>query len=182
LIVKGISSRALAKYISKKDIKKGARPKDITALNNDIELYSNIISLMSSEILFYPMETVLHRIQLQGTRTIIDNLDSGCTVIPILTSYEGAVDCYVTTVTQEGFSGLYKGFGAMLLQFTAHIAVIKLSKWIITQIAELSSDKPPKKVQEFYNLEPANLSQQQPNSATISRSTSYVSSLQDELS
>lgn len=183
MVVKGVSSRVIAKYISKDTIKKGARPKDITALNNDIELYSNIISLMSSEILFYPMETVLHRIQLQGTRTIIDNLDTGCTVIPILTSYEGAIDCYVTTVTQEGFSGLYKGFGAMVLQFAAHIAVIKLSKWIICQIAEVCSDKPPKKVQEFYNLESQKLQNSTGvDSTTISRSTSYVSSIHDELS
>lgn len=81
----------MGRYISKYEEKKGARSKDITSINNDIELYSNIFSLISSEIVFYPFETIMHRIQLQGTRTIIDNLDSGTTVVPILTSYEGSV-------------------------------------------------------------------------------------------
>ena len=30
-----------------------------------------------ADSLLYPLETVLHRLHLQGTRSIIDNLDSG---------------------------------------------------------------------------------------------------------
>lgn len=180
VVVKGISTRIISKQINRREEKKGARPRDLTAMNNEIELYSNIISLITSEIIFFPFETILHRIQLQGTRTIIDNLDSGIQVVPILTSYEGAIDCYLTTVQSEGFGGLYKGFGAMLLQFAAHLAVIKLSKWIINQISEICSDKAPPKVSDFYNLEPATLSLSQQHASTVSRSLSYVSSLNDE--
>jgi solute carrier family 25 protein 46 len=66
-------------------------------------------------------------------------------VIPILTSYEGARDCYVTTVQQEGVAGLYKGFGALILQFVAHVAVIKLTKIVLIEISNLlrSARKPP---------------------------------------
>lgn len=183
MVVKGVSTRMMAKYISSTQIKKGAKSKDITNMNNDIELYSNIISLMSSEVVFYPFETILHRLELQGTRTIIDNLDSGVTVVPILTNYEGAIDCYMSTVQSEGFGGLYKGFGALILQFASHILVIKLSKWIIGQVEQIMSDKPPPKVSEFYNLD-ANSSIKQQNSGidstTISRSISYVSSLAED--
>jgi solute carrier family 25 protein 46 len=77
VIVKGISTRLLSKHYQKKEEKLGAKSKDLTAINNDVELASNLVSLVLSEILFYPFETILHRIQLQGTRTIIDNLDSG---------------------------------------------------------------------------------------------------------
>jgi solute carrier family 25 protein 46 len=199
VIVKGISTRILSKHYQKKEEKLGAKSKDLTTINNDVELASNIISLIVSEVLFYPFETILHRIQLQGTRTIIDNLDTGKTrsacffeydddtvmksilgtqVVPILTSYEGAFDCYITTIQSEGVSGLYKGFGALMLQFAAHLAVIKLSKWVFTQIAEICSEKAPTKVTEFYNLEPTSISQQQ--CSTLSRSLSYVSSLNDE--
>lgn len=66
----------------------------------------------------------------------------------------------------------------MMLQFAAHLLVIKLSKWIINQIAEICSEKAPTKVTEFYNLEQASLSQ--PQGSTISRSLSYVSSIHDE--
>ena len=53
---------------------------------------------------------------IQGTRTIIDNLDTGASVIPILTRYDGPVDCWLTIVREEGRCGLYKGLGALLLQ------------------------------------------------------------------
>lgn len=152
---------------------RGARSRDIETQNQDIEIYSTLISLMTTEVLFYPFETILHRIQLQGTRTIIDNLDSGYSVVPILTSYEGAVDCYKTTIATEGVTGLYKGFGAMILQFVAHVAVIKITKWIVTQITEVCSNKPPPKVAEFYNLEETRNSVNE--SATISRSLSSLS-------
>ena len=32
----------------------------------------------------------------QGTRSIIDNLDTGTSVVPILTRYEGVADCFST--------------------------------------------------------------------------------------
>lgn len=88
---------------------RGAKPKDFENDAQNIEIYSTFLSIMSTEVLFYPFETILHRIQLQGTRTIIDNLDSGYSVVPILTNYEGASDCYRTTIATEGVSGLYKG-------------------------------------------------------------------------
>lgn len=41
----------------------------------------------------------------------------------------------------------------MVLQFAAHFAVIKLTKWIVTQVMEVVANKPPVKVAEFYNLD-----------------------------
>lgn len=88
------------------------------------------------------------RLHLQGTRTIVDNLDSGSSVIPILTNYRGALDCYDSTITQEGVSGLYKGFGALTLQFFAHWALIKLTKIIVTEISMLLRPSPKPKIVE----------------------------------
>ena len=34
----------------------------------------------------------------QGTRSIIDNLDTGTSVVPILTRYEGVADCFSSLV------------------------------------------------------------------------------------
>ncbi|XP_019532938.1 mitochondrial outer membrane protein SLC25A46 [Aedes albopictus] len=178
LFVRGISTRIMCRRVTFFEEKRGARTRDFTAQSQVIEVYSTMISLMTTEIIFYPFETILHRIQLQGTRTIIDNLDSGYSVVPILTSYEGVVDCYRQTIATEGVSGLYKGFGAMLLQFAAHVAVIRLGKWIITQISEIMSNKPPPKVAEYYNLDAKNSG----GSASMSRSISGISSLSEELS
>lgn len=79
------------------------------------------------------------RLHLQGTRTIIDNLDTGYEVTPILTSYSGIGDCYRTTLQQEGVPGFYKGFGALVLQFAAHVAVIKIAKVMLTELGRLLS-------------------------------------------
>lgn len=106
--------------------RRGVRPKDNEAEYQNIEIYSTLISLMSTEILFYPIETILHRIQLQGTRTIIDNLDSGYSVVPILTSYEGAADCCRSTIATEGISGLYKGLTAHSFSFPLHTMWLSL--------------------------------------------------------
>nr|XP_014094565.1 solute carrier family 25 member 46 [Bactrocera oleae] len=173
LVIKGISSRIMRRRIQQAQERKGAKYKDDTLENQNVEIYSNLISMLTTEVIFYPFETILHRIQLQGTRTIIDNLDNGYAVVPILTNYQGAIDCYRTTVAAEGFSGLYKGFGSIVLQFAAHIAVIKLTKWVVTQITEVISSRPPQKVMQYYNLDRGLIS----NSTTISPSLSTNSEL-----
>ncbi|XP_054287055.1 mitochondrial outer membrane protein SLC25A46-like [Macrosteles quadrilineatus] len=126
---------------------KGALPRDSFnhAAHQDIEITSSMFAVLGTEVVFYPFETILHRIHLQGTRTIIDNLDSGREVIPILTSYEGALDCYTTTVQSEGVCGLYKGFGALVLQCLAHYALIRVTKAVLTQASTFfrSSSPPP---------------------------------------
>lgn len=92
--------------------------------------------------------TYFDRLYLQGTRTIVDDLDTGREVIPVLTSYEGLLDCYETTISQEGVLGLYKGFGALILQYAVHWAIIKFTKVIVTKmcttIKPLLKPKPPK--------------------------------------
>lgn len=79
----------------------------------------------------------LFRLHLQGTRTIIDNLDDGLSVTPILTNFEGVIDCYNATIREEGICGLYKGFGALILQCLTYTSIIKLSKFIFTQVSVL---------------------------------------------
>jgi len=96
-----------------------------------------------ADVLLYPLETVLHRLHLQGTRSIIDNLDSaGIEVTPILTRYEGVGDCFSTILQEEGFSGLFKGFGAVMLQYTVHFLIIKFSSKMISQVAAVFSNPP----------------------------------------
>ncbi|XP_045538742.1 solute carrier family 25 member 46-like [Papilio machaon] len=106
-------------------------------LIEDINLKANIFSFITMEIIFYPIETIIHRLHIQGTRTIIDNLDTGTSVTPILTGYEGFMDCYNTTISKEGVSGLYKGFGALVLQLAAHLAIIKLTTIVVTEVSNL---------------------------------------------
>lgn len=41
------------------------------------ELIANFYGNMISDIILYPLETIMHRLLVQGTRTIIDNTDAG---------------------------------------------------------------------------------------------------------
>lgn len=120
----------------------------------DIELQSTLISMCAADIVFYPLETVVHRLHLQGTRTIIDNLDTGRCVRPLLTSYSGAFDCYRTIINNEGTLGLYKGFGALVMQFGMHFLLLKATKYILTEIGTILKpkakiDKTPQR--NYYN-------------------------------
>ncbi|CAD0202283.1 unnamed protein product [Chrysodeixis includens] len=106
-------------------------------LIQDISLKASIFSFIAMEIVFFPIETIIHRLHIQGTRTIVDNLDTGTSVIPILTGYEGFMDCYNSTIAKEGVAGLYKGFGALVLQLAAHLAIIKLTTLVVSEISNL---------------------------------------------
>lgn len=109
--------------------------------------------MCAADVVFYPLETVIHRLHLQGTRTIIDNLDTGRSVRPLLTGYSGAVDCYRTIISTEGPLGLYKGFGSLVLQFAVHFMVLRATKWILTELTSILRPKPVQKVppQSYYN-------------------------------
>lgn len=98
--------------------------------------------MCAADVIFYPLETIVHRLHLQGTRTIIDNLDNGRSVMPLLTGYSGAIDCYRTIVSTEGALGLYKGFGALVLQFGINFLVLKATKYILTEIGTMFKSKP----------------------------------------
>ncbi|CAG9566001.1 unnamed protein product [Danaus chrysippus] len=115
----------------------GNYSKSQNPLIEDINVKANIFSFVTMEILFFPVETIIHRLHIQGTRTIIDNLDTGTSVTPILTGYEGFLDCYSTTIAKEGVAGLYKGFGALVLQLAAHLAIIKLTTLVVSEMSNL---------------------------------------------
>lgn len=108
------------------------------------ELTANFVGFVVPEILAYPMETVLHRLYVQGTRTIIDNLDSGKDVVPLCTNYHGMLDCFRTIWREEGLGGFYKGFGALLIQILVHFLILKLTKIVYVQLSEDFKGKPPR--------------------------------------
>lgn len=107
------------------------------------EMMANFAGNLLADILLFPLETVLHRLYAQGTRTIIDNLDTGVDVIPISTNYEGFFDCFRSILMEEGISGLYRGFGALILQYALQAGLLKLSKYVFEKISkELNPPEP----------------------------------------
>ncbi|KFO22022.1 solute carrier family 25 member 46 [Fukomys damarensis] len=102
------------------------------------ELIANFAASLCSDVILFPLETVLHRLHIQGTRTIIDNTDLGYEVLPINTQYEGMRDCINTIKQEEGVLGFYKGFGAVIIQYTLHAAVLQITKIIYSTLLQNS--------------------------------------------
>lgn len=148
LAVRGITSRIM--HIRRKYSQeiRGAYSRDL--LLHNIELRSALVSTFVAEALFYPWQTVIYRLHLQGTRTIIDNLDTGRSVIPLLTGYSDARDCYNTIISTEGPLGLYKGFGAFLLEFTINTLIVRVIKWIVTELEMTVRPKIRDQSQQWY--------------------------------
>ncbi|OCT98545.1 hypothetical protein XELAEV_18010781mg [Xenopus laevis] len=103
------------------------------------ELIANFAASLCADVLLYPLETVLHRLHIQGTRTIIDNTDLGHEVVPINTQYEGLKDCINTIKREEGGLGFYKGFGAVVVQYTLHAIVLQITKIIYSSVVQTAS-------------------------------------------
>ncbi|KAM8792847.1 mitochondrial outer membrane protein SLC25A46 isoform 2-T2 [Eudromia elegans] len=100
------------------------------------ELIASFAASLCADIMLYPLETVLHRLHIQGTRTIIDNTDLGYEVLPINTQYEGMRDCINTIKREEGMLGFYKGFGAVIVQYSVHVAVLQLTKILYSALLQ----------------------------------------------
>ncbi|KAH8299269.1 hypothetical protein KR018_007739, partial [Drosophila ironensis] len=153
LVIRGVSSRIMRSRVTILQTKHEDKFRNEILEHQNAEIYANLIAMLTTEVIFYPFETIVHRLQLQGTRTIIDNLDNGYAVVPILTNYQGVVDCYHTTKFSEGIFGLYKGFGAMILQYVTQLTVLKLAKWIVSKIGEALSNRPPSRIIQYYNTD-----------------------------
>jgi hypothetical protein len=99
-----------------------------------IDALTQLTSRVGSLILLYPVETIINRLIVQGTRTIIDNTDNGIGVIPINTRYEGFWDCADSIRQSEGFFGFYKGLGSLLIDALFQFALLKMAKVVATRI------------------------------------------------
>ncbi|XP_077593462.1 mitochondrial outer membrane protein SLC25A46 [Stigmatopora nigra] len=96
------------------------------------ELAAAWLGSLVAEALTFPLECTLHRLSLQGTRTIIDATDGGAgggpLVLPVNTQYDGAADCARSIRRKEGPAGFYRGFGALTAQFALHGALLAAAR------------------------------------------------------
>lgn len=99
-----------------------------------IDAVTDLAAQMTAIIGMYPIETILNRLIVQGTRTIIDNTDTGYGVVPINTRYDGFIDCAQTILATEGVPGFYKGVGNLMIQAGLQYLVLKLIKAIAMRI------------------------------------------------
>ena len=140
---------------------------------------STFIGHLVADAALFPIETVLHRMHLQGSRAIIDNLDTGTEVMPIMTRYEGFFDCLSTLLQEEGTMGLFKGFGAVILQYALHFAVLRASVGIVIETSKLlDSDSDAVSYMKNPTIPPISL----PPTSTTSSPLASVGSMEQDRS
>ncbi|XP_053195878.1 mitochondrial outer membrane protein SLC25A46 [Scomber japonicus] len=92
-----------------------------------------------ADVVLFPLETALHRLGLQGTRTIIDATDGAVAasnggsplVLPVNTQYDGFADCLHAIRRKEGGAGFYRGFGALVAQYALHGALLAAARTML---------------------------------------------------
>ncbi|KAE9419302.1 hypothetical protein Angca_004459, partial [Angiostrongylus cantonensis] len=84
------------------------------------QMFAQTSSTIVTDLILFPVETIMHRMYIQGTRTLIDNLDTGLSAISITAKYSGFVDCFRSVFQHEGFCALYSGVGALALEYLLH--------------------------------------------------------------
>lgn len=108
---------------------------DADIIEKDSERISNsILASLVADVALLPVETVLNSLYIQGTRTIIDNVDETTVVLPVLTNYDGFNDCYQSILKFEGHFGLYKGLGAIVLQYSVHFLIFRSLYYLIRKL------------------------------------------------
>ncbi|MED6271067.1 hypothetical protein CHARACLAT_016515 [Characodon lateralis] len=103
------------------------------------ELAAAWVGSLVADVVLFPLETALHRLSLQGTRTIIDATDgvvgagSGGSplVLPVNTQYDGFSDCLHSIRRKEGGAGFYRGFGALVTQYTLHGVLLAAARTVL---------------------------------------------------
>ncbi|KAA3675154.1 solute carrier family 25, member 46 [Paragonimus westermani] len=82
------------------------------------DLLASMTANMVADVITYPLETLVIRLCVQGTRTLVDNMDTGDVVVPIVSSYDGLADAVRFVANSPvGMLGLYRGFGALITQY-----------------------------------------------------------------
>ncbi|KAI3413847.1 hypothetical protein GPALN_011325 [Globodera pallida] len=122
------------------------------------ELFSTMTSMFVADLACYPLETVLHRLYIQGTRTLVDNLDHGqSSLVPVLAgTYTGFVDCLFKIVRKEGVMALYSGIGALFLQYLLQHGVALAIYWILDKGSSNSASSVPiRSSVDFLRAEPS---------------------------
>ncbi|KAM9734450.1 LOW QUALITY PROTEIN: mitochondrial outer membrane protein SLC25A46 [Menidia menidia] len=112
------------------------------------ELAAGWAGALAAEAALFPLETALHRLALQGTRTIIDATDgvavatagagggAGPLVLPVNTQYDGLADCLHAIRRREGGAGFYRGFGALLTQYALHGALLATARTLLRPLLQ----------------------------------------------
>ncbi|WAQ99203.1 S2546-like protein [Mya arenaria] len=98
-------------------------------------LVANFVSFLVADIVMFPCETVLHRLYIQGTRVLTDNMDHGREVLGVHFRYNGIFDCFWQILRDEGMNAFFRGFGALMLQYSCHFIGLRLISYALESVS-----------------------------------------------
>ncbi|XP_019853220.1 PREDICTED: solute carrier family 25 member 46-like isoform X3 [Amphimedon queenslandica] len=84
------------------------------------QLWASYISSFVVDMVTYPLRTIVLRLHLQGLPVLVENVETGISVNFVTTFYTGPIDCAQGIWEAEGFTGFYKGFSSVLLQYSLY--------------------------------------------------------------
>ena len=82
------------------------------------------ISFFLTDILLYPLETVLVRLYCQGMPALVENVENGVDTAFIGSYYNGFIDCASGILDSEGPLGFFKGFSSLLIRYAVHGGIL----------------------------------------------------------
>ena len=147
------------------------------------DLTSDILASLTADVILYPLETIVVRLCVQGTRTLVDNLDTGDSVIPIISSFDGFFDVLRSAASSaSGFVGLYRGFGALVLQYTVQLAFLFGVKYTFDHLlcsyyyaTQTSAAQPPSSMTRRSSVAPGDYDSSNKEQASFSSAPFYSS-------
>ena len=89
-------------------------------------LWMDYLSLFLTDVLLYPLETVVVRLHCQGMPALVDNIQNGLEGSFVSSYYGGVVDCVTGIWDSEGPLGFFKGFSSLLIRYSIHGLILVL--------------------------------------------------------
>lgn len=83
-------------------------------------LWLDYFSMFLSDLVLYPLETIMVRLYCQGMPALADNIQNGVEQTFVSSYYSGLVDCVTGVYDSEGLLGFFKGFSSLLIRYSIH--------------------------------------------------------------
>lgn len=103
-------------------------------------LLASFVSFLAADIVMFPFETVLHRLYIQGTRVLTDNMDHGRGVLGVQFKYNGLFDCFWQILRDEGSLAFFRGFGALMLQYSVMYVGLRVMGFALKSVSKMERD------------------------------------------
>ena len=110
-------------------------------INQRLEMFIKIHQFSKTSFIFESAEKLNSSPlpNLQGSRAIVDNVLDAKSVIPYQASYSNLQQCVEALIDSEGVPSLWKGFSALLLQYSCRFAVVHSIRLLLKYIHHFSS-------------------------------------------